>query len=114
MTTTRLRLLRLAAAAVALAVTTAACSDLFRPAIVVENRTSQPLIIYEESPATGARLSEGRYEPGHNWALLVDCTYTDIVVEDLDGNELARRPGPFCLEDSPWTLTDETIAQTNR
>ncbi len=110
MTTTRpRRLVRLATFAVALAVTTAACSDLFRPGIVVENRTSQPLIIYVENPRSGSPMFEGRYEPGQNWVRLVDCVEADIVAEDLDGNELARHPGPFCQDDSPWTLTDQTI-----
>ena len=42
-------------------------------------------------------------------ALYTQCVDGDYVVESPDGDELARRPGPFCQGDAPWVITDELI-----
>ena len=100
----------MAALGVVMTVGVSAC-DLFGPFLEVRNETSQELLIFTENPDTGTRVGPGRMISGGGWGARGECIDSDLVVEDLDGNEVARFPGPFCLEDSPWVITEEMIDQ---
>ncbi len=100
----------MAALAMVMTVGVSAC-DLFGPFLEVRNETSQQLLLFTENPDTGTRFDLGDMVSGGGWEARGECIDSDLVVEDLDGNEVARFPGPFCLEDSPWVITEEMLDQ---
>ena len=76
-------------------------------AVVVENRSSQTVILVEEFRDN---RSEG-YElgPAEIYQTRQECVDGDFIVESLEGEELARRRGPFCQGDPPWVIEDALL-----
>ena len=76
-------------------------------AVVVENRSSQTVILVEEFRDN---RSEG-YElgPAEIYQTRQECVDGDFIVESLEGEELARRRGPFCQGDPPWVIDDALL-----
>jgi hypothetical protein len=73
-------------------------------AVVVENRSSQTVILVEEfrdNRSDGHELG-----PSEIYQTRRECVDGDFIVESLDGEELARRQGPFCQGDPPWVVDD--------
>jgi hypothetical protein len=74
-------------------------------AVVVENRSSQTFILVEEF--RGDRIGEGHeLGPSEIYQTRQECVDGDFIVESLEGEELARRRGPFCQGDPPWVVDD--------
>lgn len=92
--------------ALALLLLVASC-DYPNDAVVVENRSSQTVILVEEF--RGNRIEEIELGPGEADLRGEECVDGDFIVESLDGEELARRPGPFCRGDPPWVIDDELL-----
>jgi len=76
-------------------------------AVVVENRSSQTIVLVEEF--RDRRIEELELRPGEADLRREECVDGDFIVESLDGEELARRPGPFCRGDPPWIIDDELL-----
>jgi len=73
----------------------------------VENRSSQTVILVEEF--RGNRSDGFELRPGEADLRGEECVDGDFIVESLDGEELARRPGPFCRGDPPWVIDDDLL-----
>jgi hypothetical protein len=84
-----------------------ASCDYPNDAVVVENRSSQTVILVEEF--RGNRIGEIELGPGESDLRGEECVDGDFIVQSLDGEELARRRGPFCQGDPPWVITDELL-----
>ena len=54
------------------------------------------------------RLDRGTLRPGEEYVARGECVGGDFIVESVDGEELARRPGPLCQGD-PWVITDDLL-----
>jgi hypothetical protein len=91
-------------AAIGLAV--AAC-EFPRDAIRVFNASSQPVRLIEEFQGTRIELTV--LDPGTGDITRAQCV-GDLAVLNLDGEELAHRPGPFCQGDPEWVITEEMLA----
>lgn len=76
-------------------------------AVVVENESS--VVVHLVSETDNTRLELDTLQPGQLWQTRLECTGVDLVVESEDGEELARRPGPFCQGEDPWVITDELL-----
>lgn len=76
-------------------------------AVVVENESSQTLVLFEELGDN--RLELATLQPGQLHQTRKECVDGDYVAESEDGEELARRPGPFCQGEDPWMITDELL-----
>jgi hypothetical protein len=76
-------------------------------AVVVENDSSQALVLVEEFGEN--RIEKLTMQPGGGYQTRRECVEADFVVESEDGEELARRPGPFCQGEEPWVITDELL-----
>ena len=83
-----------------------ACEDP-NDAVVVENESSQTLVMVEEFRDT--RIERTVLSPGHGYQTRAECVDGDFVVESEAGEELARRPGPFSQGEDPWVITDELL-----
>lgn len=84
----------------------AACE--FPPRVIeVRNESSQTVILIEEFQRT--RINRGELGPREVYATRQECV-GDFVVESQAGEELARRPGPFCKGDPDWIISDELLA----
>lgn len=92
----------------ALLVVVSAC-EYRSDAIRVENRSSQTVNLFTEFDEA-TRTDHGTLRPGEGFVDRLECIEIDFVAESLDGEELARRPGPFCQGDPPWILTDELLS----
>lgn len=76
-------------------------------AVVVENDSSQTLVLSEEFGDNRIELTT--LGPGQGYQTRSECVEADFVVESEAGEELARRPGPFCQGEDPWVITDELL-----
>ena len=81
-----------------------ASCDFPNDAVVVENRSSQTVVLVEEF--RGDRIGEIELGPGESDLRGEECVDGDFIVESLEGEELARRRGPFCQGDPPWVIDD--------
>lgn len=72
----------------------------------VENQSSQTVHLFTVTEKS--RLDAGILRPGEEFRARGECVGGDFVVESVDGEELARRPGPLCQGD-PWVLTDDLL-----
>jgi hypothetical protein len=76
-------------------------------AVNVENESSETVVLVEE---LGDSRSQGHeLGPGEGYSTRRECVDGDFIVESLNGEELARRPGPFCQGDPPWIITDQLL-----
>jgi hypothetical protein len=94
-------------AIVVLCLAVAACEVPFREypsdAVRVENQSSQTVVLDLGS------LTVGTLRPNEEFLSRMECEDADFVVKSSEGEELARRPGPFCQGDPPWIITDELL-----
>lgn len=68
----------------------------------LRNQSSSPIVLI-----WGAREIPIRAGSGYSTGLGADgCYDRDVIIEDVDGVELARRPGPTCDDDDLF-FTDE-------
>lgn len=101
----RQRTVRLVAICVLLAAP-AAC-EYPNDAVVVENESTQTVVLIEELDDN--RLELATLQPGQGHQTRKECVDGDYVAESEAGEELARRPGPFCQGEDPWVITDELL-----
>lgn len=94
-------------AIVVLCVAAVACEMPFQEypsdAVRVENQSSQTVVLDLGS------LTVGTLRPNEGFSTRMECEDADFVVRSSEGEELARRPGPFCQGDPPWIITDELL-----
>lgn len=76
-------------------------------AVTVENQSSQTVRLMEVSDA-GSRIDNGLLRPGEKLRTRAECI-GNLVVESLDGQELAAWPGILCQGDPPWIITDDLL-----
>lgn len=88
--------------------TIAAC-EFPADAVKVFNASSQTVELVQESGET--RISLTKLRPGMGYTTRQECV-ADFVVLSLEGEELARRPGPFCQGEPEWVITDDMLAGT--
>ncbi|MGF1667802.1 MAG: hypothetical protein ACFCVC_16205 [Acidimicrobiia bacterium] len=99
--------INLAVVAVLVAVGLTGCG-LFRTVLEVHNETDEKLTVISETD-TGATFEWGDMPPGARVEIEDECMSADIVVVDVDDEEVARLPGPFCAEASPWVITQDML-----
>ncbi len=91
---------------IALLLVVSACE--FRSdAVRVENQSSQTLTLLKV--AGDVRIELTVLRPSEVYLDRLECVTADFVAESVDGEELARRPGPLCQGDPPWVLTDDLL-----
>jgi len=79
-------------------------------AVVVENESSQTLVLVEEFGEN--RIERLTMQPGQGYQTRRECVEADFVVESAEAGEgLARRPGPFCQGEDPWVITDQLLTE---
>jgi hypothetical protein len=101
----RRRLSRLMVALVAVSLTVSC--EYPNDAVNVENQSSETVVLVEE---LGDSRSQGHeLGPGEGYSTRRECVDGDFIVESISGEELARRPGPFCQGDPPWIITNELL-----
>jgi hypothetical protein len=100
----------LAVVAVLVAVGLTGCG-LFRNVLEVHNETDEKLTVLSEvvTGGTTGMFDWGNMTPGNLVMIDKECLQADIVVVDVDDVEVARLPGPFCAEDSPWVITQDML-----
>ncbi len=89
-----------------LSLTIAACEYPADP-VRVFNDSSQTVELVQGSGDT--RISLTKLRPGMGYTTRQECV-ADFVVLSLEGEELARRPGPFCQGEPEWVITGEMLA----
>ncbi|MGF1668116.1 MAG: hypothetical protein ACFCVC_17790 [Acidimicrobiia bacterium] len=84
---------------------------LFRTVLEVHNETDEELTVIAvvESGGTSGTIDLGNMSPGTRVEIEDECMLADMVVVDADDVEVARFPGPFCAEDSPWVITQDML-----
>jgi len=84
-----------------------ASCDFPNDAVVVENRSSGTVILVEQF--RDSRIRDLELRSGEADLRREECVDGDCIVESLDGDELARRPGPFCRGGPPWIIDDALL-----
>jgi hypothetical protein len=97
--------------AVLVAAATLSGCGLFRTVLEVHNETDEELTVLSEvvTGGTTGMFDWGNMTPGNRVEIDKECLQADIVVVDVDDVEVARLPGPFCAEDSPWVITPDML-----
>lgn len=80
------------------------CIDFARPTLDLRNQSSSPIVL-----VWGPLEIPIRAGSGYSRGLGDGCSDRDVIIEGVDGVELARWPGPICDDDDLFFTEEGTL-----